>query len=196
MSLWLVILCGVAPCFGWMWILHGHDDHEAEPWPLVLFAMALGALSALGALWTLPWLEPLFATADPLTHVLCVTAFGEEAWKLLALLPLLAHAELDEPLDGAIYGAAVGLGFAGAENAVYAAHGADAVLMLHRAFTAMLLHAACSGCLGFCLALGKLHPRRRARRLWPWLALPAVLALLSLKLRWARARSRRYHPGL
>ena len=223
MPLWLAILLGAGPCLVWMVLIHRHDDHEAEPWSLVFLAMALGALSTAGVLWTWPHLEAAFASNHAVVHAFCVTALGEEGWKLIALLPLLLHSELDEPLDGAVYGAAVGLGFAGVENVIYAGHFGDVALLLQRAFTATLVHAACSGCLGFCLAVGKLHGLGRGRVFWCLLGLgiaipvhgvydlyldgdrghmlvslllvlPTALFLLGFKINWARARSHHYHP--
>lgn len=227
MPFWLEIVCAVGPCFVWMWLIHRHDDHEHEPWWLVFCAMALGALSTAGVLWTWNLLDSCFTPDDPwwreFENAFFVTALGEEGWKLLALLPLLFHAELDEPLDGAVYGAAVGLGFAGAENVIYSQNGGDAMLMLQRAFTATLVHAACTGCLGFCWAMGKFHRLGRGRVFWSMLGLivavplhgfydfyldgdrgnmlisllvvlPAALCLLGYKVRWARSRSHHYHP--
>ncbi|MCA8976934.1 MAG: PrsW family intramembrane metalloprotease [Planctomycetes bacterium] len=226
MSPWLAIVCGIGPCLVWMFLIHRHDDHEPEPWHLVLLAMVLGALSTIGVLWAQPLMEGVFESRTPFSEAFFVTAVGEEGWKLLALLPLLFHAQLDEPLDGAIYGAAVGLGFAGIENVLYATAGGgdcDVQLLFQRAFTATLVHAACTGCLGFCWAMGKFHRLGRGRVLWSFagllvaiplhglydlyldgdrsnmhvsllLVLPAAITLLALKVRWARARSPHYHP--
>lgn len=223
MSLWLAIPLGVGPCLVWLWLIHWHDDHEREPWSHLLLALAFGALSVCGVLWTRPMLEDWIDPATTLGTAFLVTALGEEAWKLVALLPLLCMAELDEPLDGAIYGAAAGLGFAGVENVFYSQWGGDAMLMLQRAFTSTLLHAACSGSLGFAYAMVKLHRVGRATPVWliggfalavtvhglydHYLegdraramvslmgVLPAGLWLFTLKIRWARSRSPRYHP--
>lgn len=222
MSLALAILVGCAPSLVWLWLVWRHDDHEREPWPLVGLALGLGAASTFAVLWTRPWLEQ-WLPQDALADAFLVTAAGEEAWKLLALLPLLLLRELDEPLDGAVYGAAVGFGFAGVENVIYAQRGGDLDLLLQRAFTATLVHGACTGCLGFCHAMGKL--RRPGIGTVAWLVgglllavvlhgcydhfldggrtrsllsllvvLPAALLLLALKVRWARGRSPDWHP--
>ncbi|MBM4063377.1 MAG: PrsW family intramembrane metalloprotease [Planctomycetes bacterium] len=223
MSLWQAVGLGAGPSLAWLWLLWRRDDHEAEPWPLVALAALLGALATAGVLWTRPLLETWLVPCSPAVDAFLLTACNEEAWKLAALLPILACREVDEPLDGAIYGAAAGLGFASLENVLFARGGADAVLLLQRGFTATLLHAASSGCLGFCWAEGKL--RRWGRGRVPWLAaglpvgvllhgtydvfllgeqprllvsllvvLPGGLALLALKMRWGRARSHLFHP--
>ena len=223
MSLWLAIPLGAGPCLVWLWMIYRHDDHEPEPWSHIILALALGALSVLGVLWSRPVLEALCHPLSAGVDAFFVTAFNEEAWKLLALLPLLCMAALDEPLDGAVYGAAVGLGFAGIENVFYARDTGNEMLMVQRAFTATLLHAACSGSLGFTCAMIKLHRFGRMALFWfgasfalvvgihglydyyldgdRWraqvsllLVLPSALYLLVLKVRWARSRSHHYHP--
>jgi RsiW-degrading membrane proteinase PrsW (M82 family) len=160
---------------------------------------------------------------SPACEAFVATALHEEAWKLLAFLPLLLLRELDEPLDGAVYGAAVGLGFATVENLHETSGLADVGVLLQRASTATLVHTACSGCLGLCLAEGKL--RRFGLHTPAWLAIGALVAvgghglydlflrgdhaqalvsllvvlplaiwLLVLKVHWARSRSHEFHP--
>ena len=223
MSIWLAIPLGVGPCLFWLWLVSRHDNHEREPWLLIALALGLGALSTLGVLWLRPWLEEVFDPLTPIVDAFVVTALAEEAWKLAALVPLLCMNELDEPLDGIVYGAAAGLGFAGLENIFYAQQAGSVDLLLQRAFTSTLAHAACTGCLGFCWAQGKL--RRLGRGTIPWLVgglliavvlhgcydlfldggrgralvsllivLPVALLLLALKVRWARSRSPHFHP--
>jgi len=223
MSIWLAIPCGVGPSLFWLWLIHRHDDHEREPWLLVVMALLLGALSTYGVLWLRPWLEEGLAPVTAAMDAFVVTALAEECWKLAALVPLICMHELDEPLDGVVYGTAVGLGFAGIENVFYAQQGGDLELLLQRAFTSTLTHAACTGCLGFCWAQGKL--RRLGCSTAGWLGggivlavvlhglydlclgggralslvsllvvLPVALVLLALKVRWARGRSPHYHP--
>lgn len=219
----LSIAIPIAASLFWLWVITRHDDHEREPWPLVALAIGLGALVTFGVLWTRPWLEHLLHPASAVVEAFVVTAAAEEAWKLLALVPLLALREVDEPLDGAIYGAAVGLGFAAAENLWLAGPTPDLWLQMQRGATASLLHAACTGCLGLCFAEGKLRAPGagtagwlalgvvvavaahggydlfldgdRARALLSLLVvLPLALALLAAKVRWARSRSHEFHP--
>ncbi|MCA8949807.1 MAG: PrsW family intramembrane metalloprotease [Planctomycetes bacterium] len=223
MSLWSAIALGFGPSLFWLWLVHRHDDHEREPWSHIVAALALGALSVLGVLWSRPWLADLLGPCPPLLETFVLTALNEEVWKIAAMLPLLCCAELDEPLDGVVYGAACGLGFAGVENVLYAQLGAGFSVPIQRAFTATLLHAACSGSFGFALAMVKLDRGGRWRALWPlfglllavtvhglydafldgdrvraqvslFLVLPAALYLLTVKMHWARARSPHYHP--
>jgi len=219
----LSIAIPVAACLFWLWVIARHDDHEREPWPLVALAIGLGAMATFGVLWTRPWLEHLLAPASAFVEAFVVTAAAEEAWKLLALLPLLLLREVDEPLDGAIYGVAVGLGFATAEDLWLAHPSPDLLVQLQRGATSSLVHAACSGCLGLCFAEGKLRPLGPwtagwlllgvaiavgvhggydlfldGDRAWALLALlvvlPLAIGLLAAKVHWARSRSHEFHP--
>lgn len=219
----LSIPLSLAASLFWLWVIARHDDHEREPWYLVALAMAAGAASTAGVLWLRPLLEGWLLPAPAWFEVFVVTAAAEEAWKLLAFLPLLMLRELDEPLDGAVYGAAVGLGFAAVENWHYAAQLDDCGLLLQRASTATLLHAATTGCCGLCFAEGKL--RRFGLSTGAWVAfglaiavgghggydlflggersqalvsllvvLPLAIGLLAMKVHWARSRSHHFHP--
>ena len=219
----LAFLLVLATSLFWLWLIARHDDHEREPWPLLLLAGALGALAAGGVLWARPMLENWLAPLSPLLEVFVVTALAEEAWKLLAFLPLLCLRELDEPLDGAVYGVTVGLGFATVENLHFASAHADFVALLQRTSTASLVHLAASGCAGLCLAEAKL--RRFGLGTFGWIrlgigvavgahgcydlflggdraqallsllvVLPVMAGLLAMKVHWARSRSRDFHP--
>jgi RsiW-degrading membrane proteinase PrsW (M82 family) len=159
MSPWLSIPAGFVPCLAWLWLVHRSDDHEREPPRLVLLAMALGSAAALAVLFVRPWIETYWQP-DLLVDAFVLTALGEELWKLLAFAPLLLHRELDEPLDGAIYGAAVALGFAGVENALYAQWTDSLEIVAQRAFTSTLLHAGCTAAAGYALAGAKLALHR------------------------------------
>lgn len=219
----LAIPITLAASLFWLWLIARHDDHEREPWYLLALALGLGAASTSGVLWLRPFLEDWLAPLPPWLDAFVVTAAAEEAWKLLAFLPLLCLRELDEPLDGAVYGAAVGLGFAAMENLHHAEMHDDVVLLLQRASTATLLHAACTGCLGLCFAEGKLRRFGLGTGVWVTIGLavavgghgtydlfltgdhaqalvsllvvlPLAVGLLAMKVHWARSRSHHFHP--
>jgi RsiW-degrading membrane proteinase PrsW (M82 family) len=223
MDTWITVPLTFSASLFWLWLIARHDDHEPEPWPLVVLALLLGAAATAGVLWLRPTLEHWLGAMSPACEAFVATAAHEEAWKLLAFLPLLCLRELDEPLDGVVYGAAVGLGFATVENLREVAGLGDLGVLLERASTATLLHTACTGCLGFCLAEAKL--RRFGLHTPAWLALGLVIAvgghglydlfltgdraqslvsllvvlplavgLLALKVHWARSRSHEFHP--
>ncbi|MBL8842809.1 MAG: PrsW family intramembrane metalloprotease [Planctomycetes bacterium] len=155
---WLqYVTLGFAPgLFWWAW-LRCKDRYEPEPLHLVARAFVLGALTPALVLAVRPTLEALlpveFTTRRLLLDAFLVTALVEEAVKLCAMvLAIGRHRELDEPLDGVVYGGAAALGFASIETVLFvAAHQAPA-LALQRGFTTGLVHLACSGAIGWQVA--------------------------------------------
>ena len=152
-----------------------------------------------------------------------VTAFVEEFAKMLPLLLLLRTRWFDEPLDGVIYGTAIGLGFASLENFWYLQLTGDSSIAVQRGFTAVLGHVTFTGSLGFFVGIARFsHPRpavlltalgllfatlfhglydylllsgNRGSELFSLLALlPLLLVLLAWKIQWARKRSPLFHP--
>lgn len=218
----LALALATVPCLFWLWSVLRHDDNEREPWGYVVLAVVLGLLCPLAVLWARPLLEEWLHPDSLIVETFVVTALGEELWKVVFFLPLLFSPELDEPLDGGVYGAAVGLGFAAFENCFVLGGTGDARLAIQRVFTATLLHAACTGCIGIALAAAKVRGLCRVTVIYFVLAvavpvllhglydyylssdrshamislllvLPVTLMLLSVKLRWARRRSHHYH---
>ena len=221
------VILGFAPGLFWVWYLRRKDDLEPEPYHLVLWVFALGCLSTLLVFWLRPILDArvlpsIRDSSLDLADAFLVTAPLEEIAKMLAfLVGIYWHRQLDEPLDGIIYGTAAGLGFASVENVVYLLATEDASVVLIRGFTATLAHVATSGAMGFFLGLSRFRPARWAP--WLWLVglmtavffhgiydyflfcggplalvsllclLPLMLVLLGLKIRWARRRSGIFH---
>ena len=174
---WSTIVAGFAPSLFWLWLVHRRDDHEREPILLVLAAMVLGSGSAMLVLWLRPWLETTWGLGRAVDAFL-VTALAEEIAKTLFVLPILWMREVDEPLDGIVYGVAAALGFAGVENTLWADSSHQLEVVLDRAFTSTLLHAGCTGSIGFAIVCFKLRafgPAHRARALLLLLPLCAVL---------------------
>jgi RsiW-degrading membrane proteinase PrsW (M82 family) len=109
------------------------DRFEPEPWWLILAAFVWGALFAtLGGGISSSIAQVLvspFVEAKDL-DVVGATVFApifEETFKgigvsLIALISALGLRELDGPLDGAIYGGVVGLGFTLTEDILYVAN--------------------------------------------------------------------------
>lgn len=164
------VVLGCLPGAFWLVFLRRKDDHEPEPWGLVLFALAFGGLSTLAVVWTRPWFSDLLPLGTDSTRhyadAFLLTAPLEETWKMVALLFAIGWSrEVDEPLDGIIYGTAVGLGFASIENVVYVLdawdEGVNHALYVAgvRGVTATLVHCSTTGTIGFFYGLARLGVR-------------------------------------
>jgi RsiW-degrading membrane proteinase PrsW (M82 family) len=223
------VLLGFAPGVFWLWWFHRKDDLEPEPRARVLLVFGLGCASTVLVILSRPVAAQILPAepgwARDLVDAFVVTGFMEELAKLLAFLAgAFFHRELDEPLDGIVYGVAAGLGFASVENVLYLLHSDEvAKLIVARGFTATLGHVAFTGSMGFFFGLAKFSRGGRALLLAVTgivvamlfhglydlflfregriihlvsllFVLPLIMVAIGLKIRWARARSHRYHP--
>lgn len=129
----LAALLAFAPTIIYALMIWWLDRYEKEPIPLLLAAFVWGALPAiilalvleLGLDVPLQQFLPLEQERDFTTASL-VAPLVEEAAKAIILVVLFVayKREFDNVLDGVIYGAMVGLGFAFVENVLYFASAA------------------------------------------------------------------------
>ncbi|MBI5361626.1 MAG: PrsW family intramembrane metalloprotease [Planctomycetes bacterium] len=218
---------GLVPGLAWMIHIARKDDWEREPWRVVLSVFLLGAIAAVAVAFGRPRIEAAWPALDGEAarwlDAFAITALTEELAKLSAVaLGALWLSEWDEPMDGLVYGAAAGLGFAAMENAYYLSIDGLCFETCARAFTAMLGHACFTAGGAFLLGLARLGGWRNARIFVPLavlaavlphglydllltgsralglaallLVVPGALVLFALQVRWARARSIAYHP--
>lgn len=118
----------------WVYALYREDRHRPEP----LLAVALAVVGGAGALWIAGriegWLMPDMGMMDESLLQRTRIAFliagpVEESLKLLAVLVLVwPWSHFDEPMDGIVYGAASGAGFALAENFLFMQDGPEIIL--------------------------------------------------------------------
>ena len=166
----LVLALALAPTLLLLLWVYREDQHEPEPRGLVLVAFALGAIAVpLCASVERYLLPPGFPRVDGITLLgACfLIACCEELAKFLPLNSwLVRHAEFDEPLDGIVYGAAISLGFAAAENLLYALSQSPEILIL-RMFTAVPAHASFGILMGFFVGAGKFLETHRTDPLHP-----------------------------
>lgn len=227
MSVFALLVTGFAPGLFWLWYFRQKDDHEPEPRLALLRVFALGMAATAPILLLRPHLQELVPLPDGFGYdavdAFLLTALPEESAKLAAfLVGAWRLRELDEPLDGLMYGIAAGLGFATVENIVFLARTDDTAVVLQRGFTAVLAHAALSGSAAYGVTRLKFDPRPAgailavasfaaawgfhglydlflfrggpARFLALLFVLPLLLVTLGLRIRAARARSPDHHP--
>jgi len=119
----------------WIYAVSREDRRDPEPlWMLLLATLAGG-----GAMLAAVWVEERLVT-DPTVYdgpllgrvLLAMTVAGpvEEGAKLVAVLAMIRPwRHFDEPMDGIVYAAAAGAGFALAENLAFMEDQPDAILL-------------------------------------------------------------------
>jgi RsiW-degrading membrane proteinase PrsW (M82 family) len=168
----------------YVWIVTQIDRNENEPWRLLFLGFLWGAAIS-------PILSGLFK--DPIAEALqlpsyTIAPFTEEIAKgaILLLLLLFARDEFDNSLDGIVYGAMVGIGFALHENAGYFFKEENAATFhalfgtfnfyLRVVLKGLAGHATYTAITGLGLGLS-----RQARKKWQQIAFPiAGLAIAIL----------------
>ena len=115
-----IVLAAVAPALGYTGLLLLLDRHEREPFGLMLGMLLWGAAVAAPLASALNDLVLSWTTARALVPILAAPLVEETAkgLGLLVLLGLVPH-EIDDTLDGLVYGAVIGIGFAMTENLTY-----------------------------------------------------------------------------
>jgi RsiW-degrading membrane proteinase PrsW (M82 family) len=155
-----ITLTGAIPALIAMWVFDRMDRHQPEP------RSTLRKVALAGALSTLPliFIEGILATPmdggyhDAAYNGFIVAALPEETAKLLCVYFLVWRApEFDERLDGIVYAARAGLGFALVENVLYLRlyAGTDqfAFVWIARALLAVPGHAIWAGIMGYFVAI-------------------------------------------
>ncbi|HEY8076919.1 MAG TPA: PrsW family intramembrane metalloprotease [Labilithrix sp.] len=131
----LGVLCVTPLVLTYLFFIRWVDRFEPEPWWLIIAAFIWGACFAtLGGGITSSIAQAvttaIFDLAPKNVDIVGATVFApifEESFKglgvsLIALASALGLRELDGPLDGAIYGGVVGLGFTLTEDILYVAN--------------------------------------------------------------------------
>ena len=187
-------LAAVIPTVLYVLLLWWLDRYEQEPRRLLLVAFWWGALPAviLSALAETTLGRPLAAfdqaTAELMSSSL-LAPMVEELLKGLAvfLVFLLFRREFDGVLDGVIYGATVGFGFAMTENALYflGSFGSGGMRQLSvtvflRSVVFGLNHALFTSAFGASLGYARMAKSGRPRWLVPLVGLGAAMALHGL----------------
>jgi RsiW-degrading membrane proteinase PrsW (M82 family) len=119
-----MVIAAIGPALLLLWLVVV-ADFRPEPPRVVLIAVVLGAFSGIAAGAVEAWLQrhlPIahnpWLAADEIA--LFIAAIPEEIAKVSVIAAIALRARhFDEPMDGVVYGTAVGLGFAALENLLY-----------------------------------------------------------------------------
>ena len=149
------------------------DRWEPEPRSLVAFAIAWGAIASVGIALVVDLLLPFLAGRRPEALVAVIQApIVEEGAKGLGVLLvfLMARRAFDGPVDGVVYGALIGAGFAFTENIQYFAislieGGAEnlTVTFVLRGLMSPFAHAMFTSVTGFAIGLAARRGASAAR---------------------------------
>jgi len=153
----IAFLGGIVPAIFWLWFWLREDKERPEPYTLIILAFISGML-------VVPLALPLQKLALELFQdfeLILVWVIIEETLKYaVALIVVLWHKAVDEPLDLIIYMIAIALGFAALENALFMFNPLVAGDYINSIVTgnfrflgATLLHVLASGTVGAFLAI-------------------------------------------
>jgi RsiW-degrading membrane proteinase PrsW (M82 family) len=189
-GLYICLVAAVIPTIGFVLLIYWADRYEREPWWLVAVAFLWGAIPAVVVSAVAELILGLPLASDNPTlgaEVIESALFApvvEELAKGVALLALFlwARAEFDDVLDGLVYGALIGFGFAMTENLFYfigafseGGYASLTVIFVLRVLLFGLNHAFFTGLTGIGFGLARSASSRRMRRLWPLVGLMAAI---------------------
>ncbi len=190
----LVFVLGFVPMIVWTAFLWWIDHWEREPWYLLMAAFVWGAIpSVVLAYFSQMFIANRILSADVFYDprqeammAVVVAPVTEEILKALALLLIVIfrRRDIDSLMDGFIYGAAVGFGFAAAENILYFSSAVMwgglpllAPVVIVRTFVFGTNHAIFAGMTGLGFAMARFRSRW-----WAWLVFPGVGLLVAMFL--------------
>jgi RsiW-degrading membrane proteinase PrsW (M82 family) len=162
------LLLALVPAAVWLTVFYLQDRAEPEPKQFVLGVFILGVL--LAAAVGQPLIEDVFevnrwASGSLFLRLLagiCVVGITQEFLKYAAVrYSVFRSAEFDERIDGIIYGAAAGLGYATFLNVQYVLQngGVDLGIGAVRVAIIALAHASFAGVTGYFLGRAKFENR-------------------------------------
>ncbi|MGG1876912.1 glutamic-type intramembrane protease PrsW [Paenibacillus cisolokensis] len=175
MLLFSIIASAVAPGLALLTYFYLKDRYDQEPLHMVIKVFLLGFLIVLPVM-ILQRGMILWLGENPIVESLLVSSGVEEFLKWFVLYHIMFnHMEFDEPYDGILYATAISLGFATAENLLYAWYSQAAFgPMMIRALLPVSGHAMFGVIMGYYMGKAKFMKSKRSRRflsyslLLPW----------------------------
>lgn len=165
-----LFIASIGPGLVWLWLFYRQDRYEPEPVRKILKVFLAGLLLVIPAgLLEQIWRGQIansIRNADWVSFLglaFLVIALIEEGLKSIVLIWMIRNShELNEPVDGAIYGITLGLGFASLENLLWASLFGYGVAIL-RAVVTTLAHASFTGWMGYYISKYKLESNREVK---------------------------------
>jgi RsiW-degrading membrane proteinase PrsW (M82 family) len=174
MNIFWIVLISLLPALGWFFLWR-FQDKEKEPFRAMLLCFVFGMLATIPFFLLKSFPELIAGLHENLQTL--ILAFGEEIIKaiLLILAVEFTHKWFTQIVDGLIYGAALALGFAFAENLSYLLElstidGSFIVVYLVRSLNTMVAHSLFTGLFGFFYATAYLNkaifPKKKREKPW------------------------------
>jgi len=160
-----LFLLAVAPAAFWLWYFYNKDRYEPEPLSWILMVYIFGIVVTI----PVAFIEGILSIiVSDFLIVVMVAPIVEEAGKYLVVKKTVWESlEFDEPVDGIIYAAAAGLGFATLENVIYVFSALETSLLLAlqtgllRALISVPGHVLFSAMWGYSLGKARFLPQEQ-----------------------------------
>lgn len=194
-ALLLSVAAAVIPTILYVLLFYWADRYEREPIWLVMVAFVWGAVPAVlvslfgEVVLGWPWIDAPDSITGAIIEGAVIAPVVEELAKGVALLLifLFMYREFDGVLDGIVYGALIGFGFAMTENFFYFIGAYDeggfrqlSVVIFLRAVLFGLNHAFYTGLIGIGFGFARIFRSRGAKVGWILFGLLAGMATHSL----------------
>ncbi|WP_312474355.1 glutamic-type intramembrane protease PrsW [Neobacillus sp.] len=170
-----ILSAGVAPGLALLCYFYLKDEYEPEPISFVLRTFLYGVLLMFPIMFIQHVLETEHLVNSHLFDAFLSSSLLEEFFKWFILFyAVYQHVEFDEPFDGIVYGVAVSLGFATAENILYLlANGIEHAMT--RALLPVSSHALFGVIMGFYIGKAKFTEGKKGKWIIFSLLLPFIL---------------------
>jgi RsiW-degrading membrane proteinase PrsW (M82 family) len=192
LMVFLSLITSSIPMFFYVWFVWWLDHHDREPLLLIAAAFLWGAVASIvisivfEVVFSLPFMLFSEGVQDVAGYVVLAPVI-EELSKSVILFALFFHRRFNRVLDGVVYGAVVGFGFASSENLLYYLStylsqgvGAWAVVVILRTVFTSLGHAVYTSLIGAGVGLMKFSRQRWMRFVFPPLAILTAIVLHGL----------------
>ena len=175
MNLSLIIIITLLPAIAWFFLWRAQDK-EKEPYKAMIWCFALGILASVPFFLIKTFFPELVEIMNDYLE-LYLFAFLEEILKALILVLAIEISRkwFSQVVDGLIYGSAVALGFAFAENVFYLSgfltlDFSFVMVYLVRSINTMVAHTMFTGLFGFFYASAYLREEifHLGKRVKPW----------------------------